>query len=171
MTQYISANYGYRDIVKSDGTPVTPDPVTGYCTLVAGTTYYCSLGGHSAETPSETALVSAHVQGDAAIIAAISFQDSNNPARVGGTDKGQNNVTFFSSSGGDWITENPASAVVGTDGTGWTSSGAVVSAAGTGAGGAMFHVGNYGAKRARLKIVVGGTGGKLRVNVNGKVGA
>lgn len=44
----------------------------------------------------------------------------------------------------------------------------VVAAAGTGVGGAMWHISDTGAKRTMLSVVVGATGGALRVSAHGK---
>ena len=50
-----------------------------------------------------------------------------------------------------------------------TSTAMTVTMGGTNAGGCVFHIGNVGTKRLRLKIVTS-VGGIVRVNVCGKFG-
>lgn len=121
--------------------------------LASGTTYYVGIGGE------EAPLQSVHIQGVTAalILTSVEVEDSNNP-----------DATIVSSTAGEWIKENPSTAYVAYVGTGWLATLAVVSAAGTGAGGAMIHLGNTGAKRTRLRVVVGGTGGYAKFMGHGK---
>ncbi len=142
----------------------------GGCTLPAGT-YYFPLGGTAAPTPRETALASAHLKWSAALAATITIETSNFPATLGGASgQGGVDVSDYSSTAGDWIQENPSTAIVAVTGSGNSSSAATVTAGGTAAGGCTFHLGNLGTRRARLKVVVT-TQGVLRVNGHGKAGA
>ena len=68
---------------------------------------------------------------------------------------------------GTWLAEDPTDAFVATDGAGTTATNGVVAVAGGTAGGAMWHV-DTAARRTRLKVVVGGTGGEVRVATWGK---
>lgn len=143
-----------RPIDQNGATPDTEGP-QGTFTLTAGTTYYYVLGG--AATPLESIQITGYTAG--LIITSATIQDCNH---------GENEVTDKSSTAGEWVNEDPSTGFVGVDGTGWTASNSVVAAAGTGVGGAMFHVGDTGAARTRLEVVVGGTGGKARVSGHAK---
>lgn len=157
MGRIIRANGSDVAPIKSDGTSTsTPNGKQGY-TLLSGTTYYYPLGGNSAP------LESCHVQWDASIIiTAITIEDTN-----------FDDVTNYSATSGEWISENPSTAYISTTSHNASTGGATVTAstiavAGGTAGGCMYHLGNTGAKRTRLSVVVGGTGGVLRVATHGK---
>jgi hypothetical protein len=175
MTDLNRVNSSNLDAIKSDGTatPANRDgaPSTWGVTLASGTTYYFPIGAPKAPVPAESIISSIHVRGDSAIICAITIEDCNFGAtRSPGDGRGDVDVSDFelASTAGNWIPENPSSASVGTVGAGWVATGATVNVAGGAAGGCMFHVGNMGSRRLRLKIVVAGTGGKVRVGVHGK---
>lgn len=130
-------------------------------TLANGITYMFPFGG--AESPLE----SIHCKWDAAIIiTSITIEDCNFPKRAdgaGGVDVADDDTTA-----GSWIDEDPSTAFVGTVGAGTTVVNGVVGVPGGAAGGCMFHLGNFGARRGRIKVVVGATGGLLRVWGHGK---
>lgn len=152
MSRMPRAGGRYVRPIKTDGTELVDEVGRGKYTLASGTTYYYVLGG--ADAP----FLSAHVSGDAAIvITSIMVQDC---------DHGEVEVTDFGSTAGDWIPEAPST--VRVTGTGWSVSSGVVAVAGTGAGGAMIQVPQTAAKRARLEVIVGSTGGVLRVSSHGK---
>lgn len=166
------------DGIRADGTAFPASrvgaPSTWGVTLAPSTTYYFPLGASKAPMPAETGLVSVHVRGDAAIIAAFTIEDTDFPSTISpGDGRGAVDVSDFeaAATAGNWIPENPSTAIVGFVGTGWSSTAATLNSAGTGVGGGMFHVGNIGSRRVRLKVVVAGTGGKIRVAVHGKAGA
>ncbi len=142
----------YVTPIKSDGTVETMDATElgrGAFTLASGTTYYFPIACGDARN------VSVHLQCDAAIIlTSATIEDCNFP---------EVDVTNYSSTAGHWIDEDPSTAFVGLVGTGYTHSSGVVAVAGGAAGGAMWHVADVGARRMRLKVVVGGTGGEVRV--------
>lgn len=149
--------------VLTTGVQVQPrigDPATKGATLASGTTYVIPLGGESAP------LESIHIIWDAAIVVVITFEDSNMPSALGGPG-GLADVSNFDSTAGNWIQENPTSAVVSISG-GASATNLTITTAGTTAGGAMIHIGNFGARRSRLKLAVGGTGGVIRVMLHGK---
>lgn len=143
--------------IKSDGVAQQESAVEfgrGTYTLASGTTYFYQLNGGNSP------LLSAHLQWDAAIVlTSVTVEDCNF-----GTDE----VALHSDNAGEWIDEDPASAFVGTDGAGVTVTAGVIAVAGGAVGGAMIHVADTGARRTRLKVVVGGTGGELRVATWGK---
>lgn len=147
----------YITPIKSDGTVETEDDATfgrGGFTLASGTTYFYPIGGQSAEVSA------VHVQWDAAIIlTSVTVEDSNFP---------ESDVAHHSVAAGDWIDEDPTTAFVGTVGAGVTVTNGVVAVAGGQQGGAMFHVADTGSRRTRLKVVVAGTGGNVRVAAWGK---
>jgi hypothetical protein len=126
----------------------------GQFTLSSGTTYLYIL------TAADPTRISAHVQWDAAVvITSITFEDTNVM---------RDEVSDFSTTNGDWIDEDPSTAFVGTQGAGVTVTNGVVAVAGGAVGGCMFHVADHGAARARLRVVVGGTGGVVRVATHDK---
>lgn len=134
----------YLTAFKSDGTKL--DSSAGGVALVAATTYYVPLGGVS------SALIdSVHVAWDALAILTITVEDSNNP-----------DATVFSAALGEWIQENPSTSYVAGSG-GFSVVNLTVSVAGGTAGGCLIHLGNLGALRGRLKVVVGGTGGQIKL--------
>lgn len=155
---------------KNDGTEVLPDPVTGELTLLNATTYYVELGGSNAPAIVETVLASAHLRWGALVAMVVTLETSNFPRKRAGGDVGPDDVTPWSAVAGDWIAEDPSTAEVSVVGTGNSSTGAVVTAGGTNAGGAIYHVGNLGSRRIRLKLVVT-VGGPVRINRNAKLGA
>lgn len=130
-------------------------------TLVNGNTYYFPLG------TSDARVVGLHLKGDAAIIiTSATLQSSCFPKDadgIGGLD-----VADFDATAGNWIPEDPASAVAEVVGAGWAQAAGVVSVAGGAAGGASWQIGNPGSKRWRLAVVVGGTGGVVRVAAHGR---
>lgn len=143
--------------IKSDGTVQTESATEfgrGSYTLATGVTYYYPLGGQDALD------VSAHLQWDASIIiTSITVEDSNMP---------DSEVTWYSSTAGEWIDEDPSTAFVGTVGAGVTVTAGVTAVAGGALGGAMYHVSDTAARRTRIKVVVGATGGEMRVASWGK---
>lgn len=129
------------------GEPLGKEPNKAGYTLVAGTTYYYYLGNQS----KEAAFQSVHLKWDAAAVLTITIEDSN-----------LDDVLSYSVTAGEWIKEDPSTAYVGGSG-GVTVTNATVAVAGGTAGGCMFHLGLMGSLRTRVKVVVGGTGGVVRV--------
>lgn len=84
--------------------------------------------------------ISAQIEWDAAAILTITFEDCN-----------FNEISNHSAVAGKWI-----------------PSALTASAAGGSAGGAIFNVADLATRRQRLKVVVGGTGGQVRVARHGK---
>ena len=143
----------YLKPVKSDGTfPIVEGP-SGQYTLEASATYYYDV-------PSDDQLFAVQIIGYTAglVITSATIQDSSCDPR---------DVALISSTAGEWISESPSTAYVGTDGTGWTVASGVVASAGSALGGALWHVVDSGASRTRLRVVVGGTGGIVRVAWSG----
>lgn len=156
---------------KSDGTPVLANrdgaPSTYGCTLTAGTWYF-PWGANKAPVPAEALVTAVHIRGDATIAATITIEDGNFPATTSPSDnRGPADVSDFDATAGNWIPENPSTANVQTSGAGWVATAATVAVAGTNAGGCIYHIGNLGSRRGRLKLVVT-VGGKVRVAIHGK---
>ena len=107
---------------------------------------------------SEDALVSVHAAWALALAGTWTIEVSNFPWKVGNGVSGGADSDWTDQTAGNWIQENPSSAVISTAGAGNTATGATVTAGGTNAGGFFAHLGNLGARRARLKFVctVGG---------------
>jgi len=148
--------------IKSDGTVQEQSAVEfgrGAFTLLANTTYYFPVGGQDAF------IVSAHMRWDASIvITTITFEDCDFPPGTGGAEV----TDFETSSEGAWIDEDPSTAFVGTKGAGVTVTSGVVAVAGGAKGGCRFNVDGQGARRSRLAVVVGGTGGEVVCSTWGK---
>lgn len=138
-------------------------------TLGVGT-YYFPFGASKSPVPAEAPLVAVHIRGAAAVAATITIEDTLFPSTTSpGDNRGVADVTDYedAATAGNWMPENPSTAIVATVGTGWTSVAATVTAAGTNAGGAIFHINGLGSRRGRLKIVTT-AGGLVRVAVHGK---
>jgi hypothetical protein len=155
MAQITRAGGGrYVPPIKSDGTAVA-ESGHGRYTLAANTTYYYILGGAGA--PFQSVQITGYTAG--LVITTATIQDTNHHDAE---------VTDISATVGEWVNETPASGDVQVDGTGWTSSTAIVSASGAGVGGAVWHLAEMSTFRVRLEVVVGATGGDLRVSSHGK---
>lgn len=126
----------------------------GVFTLANGTTYYFPLpvGGAT--------LFDAHLTHDAAI--AITS------ATIETTGHAWSDVSDYSSVGGEWIDQDPSTAFVGIVGAGTTATNGVVTVVAGSAGGADWQVSGVASPRARLKVVVGATGGEVRLSLTGK---
>ncbi len=122
----------------------------GAVSLLNGVTYFFPLGGQDAS------VISAHVRWDSSIvITSITIEDCNESA---------DEVSLYADAAGEWIDEDPSTAFVGSDGAGTTVMNGVVGVAGGAQGGCMFHMDGTGARRTRLKVVVGATGGDMKVS-------
>ncbi len=104
---------------------------------------------------------------NAAFAGTITVETTDFPATLPVAGGLADDVTDYSTTAGDWEQENPTTAYVSTSGTGNSATNLTITAGGTNAGGASFHIGNFGAKRIRLRIVCS-TGGILRVGCNSK---
>lgn len=140
--------------VNTTGTeqPLVNSPALGKGSvlLLTGVTYFFPIGGQDATT------LSAHVRWDAnLILTSITIEDCN---------ENEVDVPLYSDNSGEWIDEDPSTAFVGTDGAGVTPTNGVVAVTGGAAGGAMFHMNGTGARRTRVKVVVGATGGYMKVS-------
>lgn len=127
----------------------------GEYTLIASTTYAYILPSK------DTAFTSIDITGytSAAVITSATIQDTNHKD----IDVPDTSVIV-----GEWKNEKPTQGYVACDGTGWSVTTCVVAAAGSGVGGALWHVAETGASRTRLLVVVGATGGLFRVSAAGK---
>ncbi len=149
-----------REIANPYLTPVNASGVkldvlgNGYATLLASTTYVYDLH-YSAGI-----LDAAQLQWDASIVLTsvqiedCCFNDGDAP--------------LWSSVAGDWSIENPPGSYVSVVGAGATATSAIVAVAGGAAGGCMYNLNSFGSKRCRVRVVVGLTGGALRVASHGK---
>jgi len=177
MTDMNRVDSSNLDAVKSDGTLIPANRVmTGGsltvlgCTLASGTTYYFPFGGQRSPVPAETPLVTVQLRWDAAIIMTVTVETTVFPATPQGSDpRGPAQVSDFETTAGFWLQQNPSTAYVPA--TGGTPTAMTVAVAGGSAGGCEFDMGNLGARRGRIKIVVAGTGGVVRCGVHGKAAA
>lgn len=156
----IQASGESRYIIPVDSNGAVPAPALqtgpGAYTLLANTTYHFALGG--SDRPYE----SVHLTGytPSAVVSSATVKDCDHPRL---------DVTDYDTTAGHWPSETPPDAYVAVDGTGWTmASPGVVAAAGTGVGGALWHITPTGAARTRLTVATGGTGGVFRCSGAGK---
>lgn len=149
MSQYPRPGGPYCQPIKSDGT-LLPMAAAGAAVLSGSTTYYYAIGGESSP------LNSVQVKWDTTLNAVITVEDTNTLTA---------DVSLFDATAGNWIQENPTTAYVGV--TGGAVANLTVTVALTTAGGCMIHLGNTGARRTRLKVVVT-TGGTVSVSCHGK---
>ncbi len=143
----------YITPIKSDGVPEVADATEfgrGAFTLALGTTYYYPLGGQ--DSPTQTV----HIRGDASIIltSAVIEECCMPPSDV---------TWYASGAAGLWVKDNGTAGLLSVVGTGWTATARTLSVTGGTAGGALFQLTDRGARRSRLAIVVGATGGELVV--------
>ncbi len=161
MAQHAPLN-PYVAPIGTSGTALAMDADTGLSTLVLSTTYLYPLGNAEkfASEVRRAELEYVHVRWDASAILTITFETTGLTRPLGTTD--------YSTTAGEWVKEDPTTAYVAVTSGAATVSNMTVSVAGGNAGGATFHIGNFAAPRARLKIVVGGTGGVVGVAQHGK---
>lgn len=148
--------------IDSAGNRVQVQPRAGV-TLGAGTYFFLLPAVRSN-------LVSVQLKWALTVAGVFTVEDCNFPEddSAGGSDESDRvDITDFSVVVGDWQQENPSTAIVGVSGTGNTSTAATVTAGGTNQGGCMFHIGNIGARRVRIKAVIT-TGGLVRAAGWGK---
>lgn len=142
---------------KSDGTEQTPSATEfgrGAFTLEASTTYFFPLGGQ------DTPIASVHLQHDLAIaITSATVESCNFP---------ESEVANHSDGAGEWFGWAPTTAYVPVDGATTTATNGVVAVIAGNIGGAMWSIADLGCRRTRLKVVVGATGGEVRVAGWGK---
>lgn len=173
MTDLNRVDSSNLSAVRSDGVafPASRDgaPSTWGVTLGVGT-YYFPFGSSKSPVPAESSLTSVMIRGAAAVAATITIEDTVFPATTSpGDGRGVADVSDFeaSTTQANWMPENPSTASVSVTGTGWSAVAATVTAAGTNLGSAVFHIGNFGTRRGRLKVVTT-VGGLVRVGVHGK---
>lgn len=162
MSQVRNVSPYLTAINMADGVKVTPDS-NGDVTLVAAS--YVFLLGGAADAPLE----SAHIVTDTAIeMSSIAVDSCNLPRNTGAESTAPpGTVTDYAAiTAGHWVPEAPTGAYVATTGTGWGGTGLAITKT-AGAGGAMIHLGNMGAARSRIRMVVT-TGGKVRVACHAK---
>lgn len=151
--------------VQSNGTPITLEPGKGSI-LVAGTTYMYGLSASDSPT------VATHVKWDPAIIITrLTIEECCLPRYLNSsTATSSPDIIDTSQTKGDWIIwPLPATNVslLSDDGSAggatYTPATGILAVAGGTAGGAMFHLPDQATPRLRITVVVGATGGVLRV--------
>ena len=126
----------------------------GSFTLTAATTYMFPLPAQ------DVPVLGVHLQHDAAIaITSATIEMCSLPPQE---------TSDFSDNAGEWFGLAPTTAYVPVDGASTTATNGVVAVVAGNIGGAHWDIADTGARRARLKIVVGATGGEVRVASWGK---
>jgi hypothetical protein len=143
----------YLTPIKSDGTPAVPAGRRGFYTLTAAT-YYVEVNMQSAPVGS------LHLQSNAALIGSATLESTD-------ADEQDAPVTYATDDG-TWVQQNPSTAYVPTDGTGYSVSSLTITIAGGGSGGGCeISLADVGPCRLRLALVIS-TGGTFRVAHSGK---
>lgn len=164
--------------VLANREPFGATPLTTLgCTLASGTTYYVPFAAQHAPTPSETPYLELALRWDAAAILTVTIESTvYSPFSVGTTVNGPVLLSDFhdsSTAPGFWVPETatslPAAQYLGSGTGGATFTAPSLAVAGGTAGGGIFRLFNYGSRRGRLKVVVGGTGGVVRFGAWGKL--
>jgi hypothetical protein len=137
-----------------DGSETTFATGRGVFTLAALTTYYFPL------PVGASSIFDCHLTHDAVIVLTS--------AKIASCSHAAKDVSDVSVVGGEWIDQDPSTAFVGTVGAGTTATNGVAAVAGGTAGGCNWLVSGFGAERGRLEVVVGATGGEVRVSFTGK---
>lgn len=148
-----------KPIVMSTGAEVPAAPGTdanltkrGAFTLTAATTYFFIIPS------ADVWCLSAHLVFDAAIALVAKIEDCDFPeGEVDDYADGSAGVTA-----GFWVDEDPTTAFVGTVGAGNTVTNGVLTHVAGAQGGARFNVVDQGARRTRLRVDVGATGGEVK---------
>lgn len=146
------ASTSYITPYKSDGVEQVADGTDfgrGAFTLVAGATYYYPLGGQ------DSPFMSIHAQLDASIVITT--------MTVEGCDFPPSDVDVFDNGAGEWMAKSTNGMLCTVEGAGVSNTSGVVDTTGGAQGGARWDIFNHGARRTRLAVVVGATGGELRV--------
>lgn len=160
MSRMPRAGGRYVQPIDSSGVVVPGEGPHGVYTLTAGATYYYILGGPDAP------FISGHLTAYASAAAANGLIITS--ATVQDCDHAEQDVPNHSAVVGEWISEDPSAGFVGADGVGWSATSGVLATTGAGLGGARFNISESAAFRTRLAVVVGATGGPLRVSSHGK---
>jgi hypothetical protein len=126
----------------------------GVFTLVLGTTYYFDLGG------ADASLIHALLQGDAGIVITS--------ASIEETDLSVTEAPLISDVSGQWFPTDAGRITSVAEGTGWTATSDVGATSGGTQGGVAWNVTDQAARRTRIKMVVGATGGDARMCTWGK---
>ncbi len=148
----------YITPVKSDGVLQAQSATEfgrGAFTLALSTTYYFPVGGQ------DCPFLAIHAHWDAAIIlTSMTVEDCGFP---------ESEVSNYDvSTAGLWLKKSTTTMFVEVIGTNVTNTSGVVAASGGAAGGAHWNIGNNGARRTRVAVVVAGTGGEMRLSSWGK---
>lgn len=147
---------------------VTPFETNLGCKLAANTTFYFSLGDGDAVLKHLT------VKWDASVIVNFQLETTSIPAKKDVNFGDSDSLKEWDNTAGNgWNLEPITSASVNlTDTTNAVGGASVASNQVQVAGGTVgsfgMHFGNFGAKRARLKAAVQGTGGVVWVAMHGK---
>ncbi len=157
----LTANRTYITPIKSDGTEAVFAPGTdatltgrGVYTLTAGATYFFAL------PVGQSAAYDIHLQHDAAIAITSATLESCSMAK--------SEVTDISTVVGAWVDQDPSTAYVATAGATTTHTNGVGAVVAGNVGALDWQVSGSAPWRARMKIVVGGTGGEVRLGFCGK---
>lgn len=131
-------------------------------TLANATTYFVSLQA----MPQDSPYLGVHLKWDAALVAEITFESTEFPAFLLGSPSVVD-VSDQSVVNGEWLQHEPVTVAGDVPIVGGTETNLTITVPGGTVGGARVDLGNLGALRMRVKIVVT-TGGNLRVAGNGK---
>ena len=160
MAEVLRQSPYVRALDEDDGAVIEPAD-DGYVTLTVDT-FFFALG--VANQPLE----SIHIQTGSAIAGVFAIETCNNLRNDGiASVAPPGTITDWDDSASSpWVKEDPTTAYVATNGTGWSVTNLTLTKT-AGVGNAMIHLGNLGARRCRLRADIT-TGGTVRVAVHGK---
>lgn len=174
---YNRVSHNLDAVRTSDGVVIPAnadkDPSTFGVTLVNGVTYVFPFGADISAVPSQSMVVSAQLRWDNAIAMSVTLEETLWPQfSPSDLSSGITDVSQHSTTVGHWSLVRPPDAYVEVSGGGsYTIATGVVAVVAGQAGGVVFNLALWGARRGRFKIVVGGTGGLVRCAVHGKAAA
>ena len=176
---YNRVSHNLDAIRTSDGQTIAANiktpPSTYGVSLVNAVTYVFPFGASvlNNTVPNQTHVMTAQLRWDNAIAFTATIEESCFPA----TDPsdmatGVADVTDHDTTLGNWIPIKPPDADVQVTGGGtYTAATGVIAVAAGQQGGCTINLSLWGARRGRIKIVVGATGGLARCAVHGKAAA
>lgn len=131
----------------------------GCYALQANNTYYFPFGGQDARVRS------VELEFDPAIVITSANIEDTNVAPAEANDFANRTVAPTSTA---WVPETPSSGYVAQVGGVSSNANSTIGTNGSGDGAAIWNVADVGTRRGRLAVVVGATGGTVRVSIWGE---
>lgn len=175
MNNYNRVSHNLDAIRVSDGVTILAlasggNPALFGVTLVNAVTYVFPFGADRAPVPAEVSVVGVRLRWDNAIAFTATIEDSCFPSlSPSDVATGIIDVSDWDTTIGNWNPVKPPDAYVEVTGGGtYTIATGVIAVTAAQQGGCSINLSSWAARRGRLKLVVGGTGGLVRCAVHGK---